>query len=74
MLVGMRDEAYLMGQDKEVQFMLTKEKYDQMDWLSYGNEREEKGADNLADLLNRLYAEGKEEIAKRVLSDKSYRG
>ncbi len=31
------------------------------------------GADNLAELLNRLYSEGKEEIAKKILNDKSYR-
>ena len=59
MLVGMRDEAYLMGQDKEVQFMLTKEKYDQMDWLSYGNEREEKGANQqMVSDAQGMYAEG----------------
>ncbi|MBQ1492386.1 MAG: hypothetical protein IIZ39_10540 [Blautia sp.] len=31
------------------------------------------GADNLAELLNRLYSEGKEEVAKRILKDKTYR-
>ena len=41
----MRIEAYNMAQNKEVQEMLLQEKYDRMDWVSYGNEREKKGID-----------------------------
>ena len=32
-----------MAQEKEVQNMLMQEKYDQMDWQSYGDAREEEG-------------------------------
>ena len=32
-----------MEQDKEVQNVIIQERYDRMDWLSYGNQREKKG-------------------------------
>ena len=38
-----RIEAGKMAQEKEVQNMLIQEKYDQMDWQSYGDAREEEG-------------------------------
>lgn len=38
-----REEAFNMAQDKEVQNMLVKERYDRMDILTYGNDRERKG-------------------------------
>lgn len=42
-LAKMRIEARNMAQDKEVQNMLIQEKYDRMDWLTYGNDREARG-------------------------------
>ncbi len=44
-LLDIRTEALMMGQDKEVLNMLIQEKYDRMDWVTYGNERESKGID-----------------------------
>ena len=38
-----RTEALNMAQDREVQDMLIQERYDRMDWLTYGNEREARG-------------------------------
>ena len=58
-LEKMRQEAFLMGQDKEVQNMLLAEKYEKMDWVTYGNEREEKGETKRA-----------RETAKRMIDDK----
>lgn len=32
-----------MGQDKDVQNMLIQERYDRMDWLTYGKEQRDEG-------------------------------
>ena len=42
-LMKIRQEALDMAQDKEVQSMLIQEKYDRMDWLTYGNEQRKQG-------------------------------
>ena len=42
-LVKIRAEAMLMAQDKGVQEMLIQEKYDRMDWVTYGDERRREG-------------------------------
>ena len=42
-LKEMRKELYNMAQDKEVQNMLLQEKYERMDWVSYGNEKMREG-------------------------------
>ena len=49
-LMEIRKEASAMSQEKEVQRMLIQEKYDRMDWVTFGNEREHQG-----------YAEGQKE-------------
>ena len=56
-------EAFLMGQDKEVQRMLIKEKYDQMDWLSYGHEQREEEKKETAKRMIALGKNTLEEIA-----------
>ena len=42
-LKQIRTEVFNMAQDKEVQNMLLQEKYERMDWVSYGNDRERDG-------------------------------
>lgn len=42
-LVKIRYEAHGMAQDKEVQNMLIQERYDRMDWVTYGNEQKKEG-------------------------------
>ena len=42
-LQAIRKETYEMGQDKEVLNMLIQERYDRMDWLTYGNQRASEG-------------------------------
>lgn len=42
-LVSIRKEAFYMAQDKEVQNMLIQERYDRMDWLTYGKEQRDEG-------------------------------
>ena len=42
-LVSIRKEAFYMAQDKEVQNMLIQERYDRMDWLTYGKEKRDEG-------------------------------
>ena len=58
-LASIRKEALRLAQDKEVQSMLTQERYDRMAWVSYGNEREKKGAKNqMEEDAKGMYAEG----------------
>ncbi len=42
-LLDIRAEALAMAQDKEVQNMLIQEKFDRMDWVTYGNEQMREG-------------------------------
>lgn len=42
-LRSIRTEAAGMAQEKEVQNMLIQEKYDRMDWVTYGNEQRREG-------------------------------
>ena len=42
-LKQIRAEVFNMAQDKEVQNMLLQEKFERMDWVSYGNDRERDG-------------------------------
>ena len=42
-LKQIRTEVFNMAQDKEVQNMLLQEKFERMDWVSYGNEKEREG-------------------------------
>ena len=42
-LQKMRTEAFEMAQEKEVQNMLIQERYDRMDWVTYGNEKKDEG-------------------------------
>lgn len=80
-LKSMRDEALNMVQNKEVQNMLIQEKYDRMDWLTYGNEQrregiaegEEIGENRLAALIEKLFSLGRMDDARRALKDASYR-
>lgn len=41
--MDMMSEASAMAQDREVQAMTAQERYERMDWLSYGAEREARG-------------------------------
>ena len=43
-LQNIRAEIHGMAQDKEVQNMIIQERYDRMDWLTYGNEQRREGA------------------------------
>ena len=52
-LKKIRAEALNMAQDKEVQNMLIKEKYDRMDILTYGNDQRREGAIKEAIMLYR---------------------
>lgn len=48
-----------MAQDKEVQKMLIQERYDRMDILTYGNDREKKGArQQMESDARRMFAKG----------------
>ena len=59
MLRKIREEAFNMAQDKEVQSMLIEERYDRMNILSYGNDRERKGDRlRLEHDAKRMYAKG----------------
>ena len=42
-LEAIRKETHNMAQDKEVQNMLIQERYDRMDWLTYGKEKRDEG-------------------------------
>lgn len=54
-----REEAFNMAQDKEVQSMLIEERYDRMNILTYGNDRERKGDRlRLEHDAKRMYAKG----------------
>ena len=52
-LKKIRAEALNMAQDKEVQNMMIKEKYDRMDILTYGNDQRREGAIKEAIMLYR---------------------
>ena len=54
-----REEAFNMAQDKEVQNMLIQEKYDRMDILTYGNDMRKTGArSQMEQDAKGMYAEG----------------
>ena len=61
--------------------MLLQEKYNRMDWASYGNEREEHGyangivtgQDELSDALKELYQRGENQLAIDAIMDKKTR-
>lgn len=76
-LKRIRTEALDMAQDKEVQNMLIQEKYDRMDWLTYGKEREErgekKGENKFAALISKLFLTGRESDVERAANDETYR-
>lgn len=42
-LQSIRSEAMAMAQDREVQNMIIQDRYNRMDWVTYGNQREEAG-------------------------------
>lgn len=84
-LKRMKIEALNMAQDKEVQNMLIQERYDRMDWLTYGNEQrregraegriegEKSGESKLADLIMKLISAGRDAEVEKVASDEQYR-
>lgn len=67
-LKKMRIEALNMAQDKEVQNMLIQERYERMDWVTYGNEQRSTGArQQLEDDARGMYAEGiKPDVIARI--------
>ena len=76
-LKKIRTEAHNMAQDKEVQNMLIQEKYERMDWQSYGDEREAggkvKGENRLASLMQQLFNSGRMDDARKAASDPTFR-
>lgn len=88
-LAGIQVEIRNMAQDKEVQAMLIQEKFDLMDWASYGEERRSEGKAegfaegkaegkaegerNLAELIQKLLATGRTDDIERVTRDPEYR-
>ena len=67
-LAVIRKEAYDMIQDKEVQNMVIQERYDRMDWVTYGNEQMKKGdRQRMEDDAKGMYAEGiKPDVIARI--------
>ena len=67
-LKRIRTEALTMAQDKEVQNMLIQEKYDRMDWLTYGKEQKNEGdRQRMEEDAKGMYAEGiKPDVIARV--------
>ena len=54
-LAAIRKEAHDMVQEKEVQNMVILDRYERMDWVTYGNEQKRKGAeDNLVENIKNL--------------------
>lgn len=72
-LQSIRSEALVMAQDREVQNIIIQERYDRMDWLTYGNQREAAGENNFATLINKLFAAGRGDEVQRAANDKEYR-
>ena len=76
-LKKIRAEAMNMAQDKEVQNMLIQEKLERMDFLSYGDEREEKGEkkgekrgeDKFARLVSKLIQAGRYAELEKAAND-----
>ena len=56
-----------------VQNMIIQERYDRMDWLTYGAEQKAKGEDKLAALISQLFALGRSADAKKAANDASFR-
>ena len=71
-LLDIRAEALAMAQDKEVQNMLIQEKYDRMDWVTYGNEQKREGlfAGKILGYIESMRDDGKSdrEIAARLMT------
>ena len=67
-LKRIRTEALTTAQDKEVQNMLIQEKYDRMDWLTYGKEQKNEGdRQRMEEDAKGMYAEGiKPDVIARV--------
>lgn len=42
-LQNIRTEALIMAQDKEVRNMIIQERYNRMDWTTYGNQKKREG-------------------------------
>ena len=82
-------EAQQMAQDREVQNMIIQERYDRMDWLTYGEEQKAlgeargkaigeargiiKGEDKFAALISQLFALGRSADAEKAANDASFR-
>ena len=73
MFRDIRKEAYDMAQDKDVQMMLLQERFNRMDWESYGNTLEKKGEGKLATLMDKLFSLGRTDDARRASKDAKYR-
>ena len=67
-LAVIRKEAHDMIQEKEVQNMVIQERYDRMDWVTYGNEQMKKGdRQRMEDDAKGMYAEGiKPDVIARI--------
>ena len=88
-LQDIRLEAQQMAQDREVQNMIIQERYDRMDWLTYGAEQKAlgeargkaigeargiiKGEDKLAALISQLFALGRSADAEKAVNDATFR-
>ena len=66
-LTSIQKEMSDMAQNREVRNMLLQEKFDRMDWISYGNEKKEKGLEKgLKKGLEKGREEGREEGESRL--------
>ena len=84
-LTSIQKEMSDMAQNREVRNMLLQEKFDRMDWISYGNEKKEEGLEKglekgreegesrLAKLISRLISIGKTSDIAKVTENKAYR-
>ena len=72
-LRSIRTEVINMSMDKEVQNMLLQERYERMDWLSYGNEQKKEGENKFAELVSRLFSLGRKADAEKAARDAAYR-
>ncbi len=68
----MQKEMSDMVQDKEVRNMIMQEKFDRMDWITYGSDQREEGANLAAKLMQKLYSLGKAKEAERASNEPEY--
>ena len=73
-LRSIRLEAAGMGQEREVQNMLIQEKYDRMDWMTYGNEQRREGVSTgkILGAVETMRDDGKSDLEILIRLKKKY--